>query len=335
MALDCAARGGRLHQSWLLAGPPGVGKAMVARRFAAVLMDPESRRDGDALAVDPGRPVARLVAKGTHPDLRLVAVGTDPKTGKPQSVIPVAVIRTIGAFLRMTPSLGGRRVVIIDGAEDMNINASNALLKVLEEPPRDAVMVLVTHAPGRLLPTIRSRCCRIVMPALGDGDVDAILAGLRPDLPAAERAAVVRLADGSAGRAVTVADAGGIDLLRLVLETVAAGDRTGLLPVHALADQLSRRGADTAYDTALGLFRWWLGRVVRAAAGCRDRPVFDDGTPDRETERRAAAVLRERMSPASLADLWSQVGAHLTAQTLSTLDRKQSVITLFSLLSPP
>src|ERR1700757_457790 len=145
-----AARSGRMAHAWLLAGPRGVGKATLAFRFARFLLAGSEAEAGglfgsgpQTLAIDPGHPVFRRVASGAHPDLRVVARGVNPKTGRLRSEIVVDDIREAIGFLRLTPSEGGWRVVIVDGAEDMNRNAANALLKVLEEPPARAILLLV------------------------------------------------------------------------------------------------------------------------------------------------------------------------------------------------
>src|SRR4029077_3627107 len=129
--------------------------------------------------------------------------------------------REIGAFLRLTPAAGGWRVVIVDGADEMNRNAANALLKILEEPPRRALLLLVSHSPGRLLPTIRSRCRRIPLTALAWPVVTRLLGQHRPELANLEAEAVAELAEGSIGRAIELADAGGLALYRSVLDLLS------------------------------------------------------------------------------------------------------------------
>ncbi len=150
-----------MHHAWLITGAPGVGKATLAYRFARRLL--AGVQPGDTLAVDPASPVFRRVAVGSHADLLTVEREWDDKKSRLRGEIVVDDARAISAFLRLTPAEGGWRVVVIDGAEHMNRNAANAVLKMLEEPPPRAVLLLTCAAPGRLLPTIRSRCRRLAL----------------------------------------------------------------------------------------------------------------------------------------------------------------------------
>ena len=192
-----AMLGGRMHHAWLITGAPGVGKATLAYRFARRLL--AGVQPGRQLAVAATSPVFRRVAAGSHADLLTVEREWDDKKSRLRGEIVVDDARTISAFLRLTPAEGGWRVVVIDGAEHMNRNAANSVLKMLEEPPPRAVLLLTCAAPGRLLPTIRSRCRRLALAPLAaarDGrNPRRVSAGHRP---VAERARLARV-----GRRVT------------------------------------------------------------------------------------------------------------------------------------
>jgi len=172
--LDALA-GGRLHHAWLITGPEGVGKATLAFRFARRLL----AGGADTLEMGASELVFRRVAAGSHADLLTVAREWDEKKKRLKKNIAAETARGIPGFLHLTPAEGGWRVVIVDGAEDMNAHSANALLKVLEEPPRRAVIMLVSAAPGRLLPTIRSRCRTLALAEQGGlavaGMVDEVL----------------------------------------------------------------------------------------------------------------------------------------------------------------
>ena len=150
------AEAGRLPHAILLSGPRGIGKATLAFRFARFLFAIGTAGD-DGLAVDPESGVFRRVASGGHADLLTVERTYDPRRRRLRSDILVEDTRAIAGFFRLTSAEEGWRIVIVDGAEEMNRNAANALLKILEEPPRRGLLLLVSHSPGRLLPTVRSR----------------------------------------------------------------------------------------------------------------------------------------------------------------------------------
>ena len=166
------------------------------------------------LAIPPDSGTFRRVASGGHADLLTVERAYDPRRRRLRSEIVVDDAREIAAFLRLTPAEGGWRVVVVDGADEMNRNAANSLLKILEEPPRDALLLLVAHSPGRLLPTIRSRCRRFPLAPLPAAIVRRLLAQYRPDLPEHQAEALTALSAGSIGRALDLAAAGGVEIAR-------------------------------------------------------------------------------------------------------------------------
>ncbi len=261
-ALYAAATSGRLHHGWLIAGQPGIGKATLAYRFARWLLAGADTAD---LAVPAQNGVFRRVAATTHPDLFTVERRINVKTDKMQSEIVVATILEAAAFLRRTAGEGGWRVVLIDGAEDMNPNAANALLKILEEPPAQAILLLVTSAPGRLLPTIRSRCRLLQMNPLPDEIMGELLGAYAPELGADERARLVGFSEGSIGTALTLAGDGGVALAALVDEVLARP----VDPARAqnIADSVARavEGVDK-FATFFTLLRAGLAAQTRAAA---------------------------------------------------------------------
>ncbi len=176
-----AIRGGRVHHAWLITGPEGIGKATLAYRFARRLLKGSSE---EGLAVDPADPVFRRVAAGAHADLHTVQRSINPQTKRLRSEIGVDDVREAAEFLRLTAAEGGWRVVVFDRADELNRNAANALLKILEEPPARAILLLVCAAPGRVPPTVRSRCRRLRLASLSETTMQVLLARYLPDAPA-------------------------------------------------------------------------------------------------------------------------------------------------------
>ncbi len=324
-ALLESARSGRLAHAWLLTGPKGVGKATLAYRFARFLLAGETGESEALFAapppagldLDPQHPVFRRVASGGHADLKVLARTINPKTGKLRSEIVVDDVRDAIAFLRLTPSEGGWRVVIVDGAEDLNRNAQNALLKVLEEPPARAVLLLVCHAPGRLLPTIRSRCRRLDLRPLPAASIQQLIAARGADLPEADRALAAGLAEGSIGRALAILEAGGVELYREVAALLLALPRLDADALHRQADRLARSGAEESYRLAVELLLGWLTRMIKLAAAGGEPPEFLAG------ERAAMSRLGRGVSLARWVDLAEAMRQQFTLVEAVNLDRRQ------------
>ncbi|WP_294198084.1 DNA polymerase III subunit delta' [uncultured Sphingomonas sp.] len=277
-AFLAASTGGALHHAWLLAGPLGVGKASFAEaaalRLLADAMTPGTLPPG--LAVPEDHPAARLAAAGSHPDLRVLR--RLPKKDKEDELarsITVDQIRSLGPFLGTMPSLSPRRVIVIDAADDLERpGASNALLKSLEEPPAGTVFLLVSHAPGRLLPTIRSRCRLLRFDPLGDEDMAAVLARALPDADADERAALVRIGEGAPGRAIGYAglDLGAIDQ---AVEAIARDGDPRLERRAALARALSPKAAQPRYEAFLDRVPTVIARLTALRFGADLRIALD------------------------------------------------------------
>lgn len=233
-----ALQRGRLHHAWLLCGQEGVGKATFAYRAARRLLGAAADPSRGALGARPDDPVSRLVSAQAHPDLlvleRLV------ENGKTKKAISVDQARHLPEFFAKSPSQARYRVAIIDTADDLNVNAANALLKILEEPPERGVVFLITHAPGRLLATIRSRCRRLAFPVWSEQGLAELLmdrAGVAPD----EADAIAAMAGGSPGQAMALSSGATLEADRLARAWVAADiiDRAEQL---SIADGF--RGAD-------------------------------------------------------------------------------------------
>jgi DNA polymerase-3 subunit delta' len=265
-ALLAAWTSGQMHHAWLLAGPRGVGKAGFARRAALFVLAGGS---GDTLDVDPQAQAARLVAAGSHPDLKLLERLPREKDDRLAAHIVIDQVRQLQPALQGTPGLARWRAVIIDAADDLNVAAANALLKNLEEPPPNTLFLLVSPAPGRLLPTIRSRCRLLTFRELAPLQVRAALQAARPELGDAELDALARVAEGAPGRALRLADAGAGELIGALEAIAAAGPRRGLARATSLARSLSLKDAQPRYEALLELVPDFLARHARHETGPR------------------------------------------------------------------
>jgi DNA polymerase-3 subunit delta' len=234
-------------------------------------------------------PIARLVRKGSHPDMRWLQRLENEK-GNLKQDITVDQIRELGEFMSLSAAMSPWRMAVIDTVDELNRPAANALLKMLEEPPPNSLFFLVSHAPGRLLPTIRSRCRRLEFHALDDDAMTSILEANAPELSAAERAAVVAMSFGSAGRALAFA---GLDLAKLEHAAVAIlrqGDPTNARRSE-LASELGRKGAGERYAAFLDLAPSLIAREARnLAGGARERAL------DAYAKARELAVIAPRVS---------------------------------------
>lgn len=271
-----AFNSGKLPHAWLLCGPKGIGKATLAHRIARFAMsqpndeaagpglfgDALPKSDPTSLYTDPDSSVFHRVSAGAHADFLLIERTVDEKTGKTRKEIRVDEVRQISAFLSKTPAEGGWRVVVIDSADEMNVNAANAVLKVLEEPPKRALLLLISHNPGRLLPTIRSRCRRLMLHPLEKDLVGQLLQKFNPELDQIDAEDLADLSDGSIGRAMHLADENGLEIYRDINDLLGALPAIDIPGVHKLGDKLARdKSGDTFVQTAELLDRWLVEKI--------------------------------------------------------------------------
>ena len=265
-ALLQAARSGRMHHAWILAGTKGIGKASVARALALRLLaeaaGPPIQSDG--LAVPDSHPIRRLIEATAHPDYAELA--PIEKDGVTARNISVDQVRGLQRLLQSAPSLSTRRIVVIDSADDLERGAANALLKTLEEPPAEMLFLLVSHAPGRLLPTIRSRCRTLGFDALDEAAMRRVLTDVQPGLPDAELAALVRAGEGSPGQALRFA---GLNLSEIeqALSDLAAGPDEGNGKRLALVKALATKSAKPRYEAFLERAPAFIAQAARHRQG--------------------------------------------------------------------
>ncbi|WP_293902871.1 DNA polymerase III subunit delta' [Phenylobacterium sp.] len=269
---EAARARGRLHHAWLLTGLEGVGKATFAYRAARRLLGAPADPEHGILGADPAHAVSRQVAARSHPDLFVLErEGLD---GKPRRGIPVDDARKLSEFFSKSPASAPHRVAIVDAADDLNPNAANAILKTLEEPPPRGVLLMVSHSPGRLLPTIRSRCRRLAFQPLGIEAAAAFVrerAGANPE----EALRLAHMADGAPGRALVLAAGQALAMDDAARDLIADLPRVDETRALSLAEGF--RGGEGAARFAV-LFERLSDRVHRLAA---DRAGQGIGALDR------------------------------------------------------
>ena len=263
-----AIEAGRMHHAWLITGPEGVGKATLAYRFARRLL--AGRAAEASLALPPDSPVFRRVAARSHADLLTIERVMNEKTKRMKTQIAVEDVRKINGFMSLTPAEGGWRVVVVDGAEDLNPASANALLKILEEPPPRAILLLVCSAPGRLLPTIRSRCRRLRLSPLDDADMGRLLSAYLPVLDTEERGRLIAMSDGSPGRALMLAEDEGLKIAILVDKLLSDLPAIPASRGYEIADFLGR--SETGFATFMDLMRAGIASAVRESVRGRADP---------------------------------------------------------------
>lgn len=304
-----AYRGDRLHHAWLVAGPRGVGKATLAWRIARFLLA-TPRDDGGMFAPPPpesldipdDHPVARRLRAGSEAGLFSLKRAYDIEKRKFKAQITVEDVRKLKGFFALSVADGGRRVVLVDTVDDMNVAAANALLKVLEEPPPQTVMLLVSHRPSGLLPTIRSRCRTLRCAALEPDDLARALSATGAPTP--DAAALSTLAGGSVGEAMALSALDGVGLYGDLLAVLASLPRLDRPAAIKLAETLAARGSEARFDLAMRLIDTMMNRISRAGLGLLDEEALP-GELD---------ILR-RLAPDPGASLhWANIAADLGAR---------------------
>jgi DNA polymerase III subunit delta' len=316
LALLNAYRSGRIPHAWLIGGAQGIGKATLAYRMARFVLahrDPAASevQRAETLRVKPSDPVARLVAAGTHGGLLTLERTLNDK-GVMRTVITVDETRGTISFFGSTAAVDGWRVCIVDTVDELNPNAANALLKILEEPPRRSLFLLVSHAPARVLPTMLSRCRRLALRPLAPADViqaAAKAANIAMGDPALSEAA--EAADGSVARALALLGGDAIKLQQLTAALLAGLPQVDPRELHALGDALG--GSDRVALAAFvdGVDRW-MGARLRAGGA--------EATPNLPRLAR-------------LAEVWEKINRAARDTAEYNLERKPLVFSVFGLLA--
>ena len=287
----------KLHHAWLLAGPKGVGKATFAHAAARRVLAEAAGPPFDLPGIDTKdeHPIVKLVEAGSHPDMRRLERLTDEKTDKLKRNISVDQVRALAELFALSPAMSDWRVAVIDTVDELETSGANALLKMLEEPPPNTLFFLISHAPGRLLPTIRSRCRRLEFDKLADDAMASILAQHAPALSDAERRKIIAMSFGSAGRALAFAELGLAKLEDAALAILRNGDPTNARRSE-LASELGKKGAGERYAAFLELAPALIAREARMLGGAAQERALDAYSKAREL---AAVAPRVLLDPAA------------------------------------
>ncbi|NBX67051.1 MAG: DNA polymerase III subunit delta' [Proteobacteria bacterium] len=276
-------QGGTMPHTIIFAGPQGVGKATLAYRLARFLLATPAPSGDDMFGAAPtptslhiaaSHPVFSKVAASGHPDLMSIGRVVNEKTGQLQNEIVVETARDVPNFLRRTASDGGWRVVVIDEAETLNRNAQNALLKILEEPPPKALLILVTQAAGALIPTIRSRSRLINVPPLDAAAFTTLMRKYRPDLSAADTELLGRISGNAPGRAMLLLDQGGMAAIRESLSLMDSLAQTPDADLWLLAERLAVKSTPDPLAGMLDVTAWALRDTAKKAAAANDNAAI-------------------------------------------------------------
>ncbi len=322
---------GKMPHALLLSGPKGIGKASFAYRLARFVLSEGAGSTEDALFgaddapvtsfdVDTHSPTVERVTALSHGDLKLLRRQWDRDRKRFKANIAVDDIRALTPFFGATAAEGGWRVAIVDAAEDMNRAAANALLKTLEEPPAKTLLILVSHTPGRLLPTIRSRCRKVVMTALDDADFQQALAATGQSISEGERALLSRLAAGRPGRALEILGEDGLTLFQELVGLAAAPDPAGR---QRFAAALAAQKADARFRLLEDILTDWLAQMARATAtGVSPYALL----PGEE------ALMNRGVAPTTFGDV-ADGARTLFSETIGlNLDKRQMLLRLFDTL---
>jgi DNA polymerase-3 subunit delta' len=303
--LAAAFAAGRLHHALLVTGPAGIGKATLAFHLARhVLAGSEAAPADRLLPADPQSQLFRTVAQGAHPAVLHLTRPLNERTKGYKTVVTVEEIRRVGRFLSLSAHDGGYRVVIVDPADDLNASAANALLKSLEEPPAKTLFVLIAHVPGRLVPTIRSRCQIVRLDPLSEGELLEALTGLGFALPENRetRSELARRAEGSVRNAILMTEYGGMEIASTI-DTILGAGRFDLALASRLADAVTGRDQGIQF----GIFNdHLLGALAGSAA--------------READR-------DRLRSGNQAETWSRLLEDIATTEVYNLDKRHHVVT--------
>jgi len=330
-SLRSALDSNRFPHAWIFSGPDGIGKATLAYRLARTLLKnpPGTKNENTpgqpALEIPENDIVFQQVAAQSHPGLKVIKRPYDQKKKRLKTEITVDEIRAMRSIFNRTTVDGGWRVAMIDTADEMNRNAANALLKLLEEPPANSAIILISHQSGKLLPTIRSRCRMLQFNPLEEKHVAQILeehSGSNFNLTTDERTTITRLAHGSAGKALQLASGSGLKAHENLMSLLESLPHLDGAKAHQIAEQLNRRDAREEYNFFRQLLCEWLNSFVRFCTTGEGAHL-----PKREYDLCQRLGLSVDLEP--WLEVWEKTQTSFTQADILNLDKRQLLLTVF------
>ncbi len=323
-----------LTHSWMFSGPKGIGKASLAYRIARYLLctndkktkchrpsieEKRSIKTGH-LWVDPKLDIFQRVSVGSHADLLTIERKPD-RRGKLASNIIIDDVRKINNFFNKTAAEGGWRIVIIDSADEMTLNAANALLKNLEEPPFNTLLLLISHNPSSLLPTIRSRCRDLPLSILEHQDMIKLLNAYLPDLTDADRMLLAVIGEGRIGYAITLSESGGLQIYKDILELLNSMPKLNFKNLDDFCTKLAKSGAEDIFLNSMQLLNGILARLIRGH--------FMDDEKLIMPETHLQKTFLEYGDLDTWINLWENINNFQNNHKLLNLDPKQTTLNIF------
>lgn len=327
---------GLIHHAYLMTGHKGIGKATLAYRFARFLLsqgaikaeqeapsmslfgdpEPAAAPQTSGLQMSADDALFRRIATGSHTDLLTISPAYDAKKHTEKSTITVDEARKIPEFLSLTPAEGEWRVVIVDAVDQLNVNAANALLKILEEPPERAILFLICHSPGGILPTIKSRCRTFKLGAPEEKAFGEILNHIAPEIPSHDYTALYALSYGAPGHAITLHQEGAVELYEKWLAAMQPDASPAVR--QAFADSAAARKSPDSWNALLHCWQVVMQRLTVFGHDEKSVPIF----------RREAELLGNiaAATPPAQRRSWVEQGNRLIAQTETyNLDKRYSI----------
>lgn len=338
---------GRMPHGLVFAGPKGIGKATLAYRLARFLLKhgkasavdagpslfgdplPEEKIIHETLSVHVDDQSARLIASGGHPDLLSIERAVDEKTGVQKEGISVDDARKVTPFLRMTASMGGWRVVILDDADTMNRSSQNAILKILEEPPENTVLILIAHRPGALIPTIRSRTRFFEIKPLDDSVMARLLTIVKPDLRSDECDMLCSIANGSIGQALALMDDDGLKAMDRLVAILQNWPDLDWKDIHHAADYFGQKGQESAQQSFQDILMW----IVRTMVKARASGIKGEGGLPRTLSTPVFGRILRHYNVEQWVGIYDSLQSHFATVKYGTLDRRYAAFGAFSILS--